>query len=424
VTSVRASVERVVPRFIAWLDAYGESSWDHQSYFAGGLGGAAKQLYYRSRPLGTLAVAPMILSEALAPSARRLFWKKQRFPIADAHYAMGFALLARQAAEEQHLRRAAHFLEVLESTRSPGYPRHGWGYPFDWVTRTGVMKAGTPLITTLPYVYEAFDYVYELDRDPRRLSTMGSIAEHALCDIPDRVLEPGVAAAGYNPQDSEGGVVNASAYRAFLLYAASKRFNRTDYASVAEANLQFVLRAQKNDGSWCYAEDGVREFVDHFHTCFVLKALAKIEALNGHEGCTRAIERGIPFYVQHLFDEHGLPRPFARAPRLTVYRHELYDYAECINLACLLRGRFAVLDERLDTTLQDLLARWQKSDGSFRSRRLMFGWDNVPMHRWAQAQLFRSLCFYLHVTSVSFAQTLSVPASSADHPRAHAAAGA
>jgi hypothetical protein len=22
----------------------------------------------------------------------------------------------------------------------------------------------------------------------------------------------------------------------------------------------------------------------------------------------------------------------------------------------------------------------------------MLGWDDVPMHRWAQAQLFRSLC--------------------------------
>jgi hypothetical protein len=26
---------------------------------------------------------------------------------------------------------------------------------------------------------------------------------------------------------------------------------------------------------------------------------------------------------------------------------------------------------------------------------LLLGWDNVPMHRWAQAQLFRSLCFLL-----------------------------
>ena len=31
----------------------------------------------------------------------------------------------------------------------------------------------------------------------------------------------------------------------------------------------------------------------------------------------------------------------------------------------------------------------------FRSRKLLLGWDNTPMHRWAQAQMFRSLCFLL-----------------------------
>jgi hypothetical protein len=78
-----------------------------------------------------------------------------------------------------------------------------------------------------------------------------------------------------------------------------------------------------------------------------------------------------------------------------VYRHELYDYAECINLGTLLAGRSTELDARRHSAVEDLLCRWRKRDGSFRSRRLMFGWDNVPMHRWAQAQLFRSLALLL-----------------------------
>jgi hypothetical protein len=286
---------------------------------------------------------------------------------------------------------------MVLGSRCPGYEHYCWGYPFDWVTRTGVMAAGTPLITTTPYVYEAFDHVYRLDEDPRWLAVMRSTAEHAFRDFHDRELSPGVAAVGYNPTDWNGGVVNASAYRAFLLHAAGTRFERDDYLASARCNLNFVLRAQLNDGSWRYAEDGERHFVDHFHTCFVLKALAKIEAQAADPTVTRAIESGVAYYAKHLFDNGGLPRPFAVAPRLTIYRHELYDYAECINLATLLRGRFPLLDQRLQTTLADLLSRWQKPDGSFRSRRLMLGWDNVPMHRWAQAQLFRSLAFLFSV---------------------------
>src|SRR5262245_28080490 len=43
----RDMLQSAVRRFVAWLDRYGETSFDHQSYFAGPIGGRAKQLYYR-----------------------------------------------------------------------------------------------------------------------------------------------------------------------------------------------------------------------------------------------------------------------------------------------------------------------------------------------------------------------------------------
>jgi len=47
------------------------------------------------------------------------------------------------------------------------------------------------------------------------------------------------------------------------------------------------------------------------------------------------------------------------------------------------------------TVVAGVLKNWVKRDGSFRSRKLILGWDNVPMHRWAQSQMFRALAFYL-----------------------------
>jgi hypothetical protein len=397
--TARLPVDRIATslhRFVTWLDRYGETSYDHQSFFAGPLGGAAKALYYRRRLAGTVAVAPMVLCEAFLPAARRLFWMRQRFPIADAHYAMGFALLSRTLGQERHYRRAVHFLEVLEQTRCPGYERDGWGYPFHWQTRQGTMRAGTPLITTLPYVYEAFASVYEIDKDERWRLRMRSIAEHARRDYRDIETSPHAASCGYTPSaDDPGAVVNASAYRAFLLTKAALDLSEPGYGDTAARNLNFVLDCQNADGSWYYSAEGARDFVDHFHTCFVLKALAKIEALTGDRRCTAAIERGVEYYVRHLVDAGRLPKPFAKAPRLTVYRRELYDYAECVNLGTLLRGRFPALDTILSAVVHDVLVRWQRADGSFRSRELLVGWDTVPMHRWAQSQVFRSLAFLL-----------------------------
>ncbi|PYU12505.1 MAG: hypothetical protein DMG37_13115 [Acidobacteria bacterium] len=255
---------------------------------------------------------------------------------------------------------------------------------------------GTPMITTLPYVYEAFAQVYAMDRDQKWLRVMRSIAEHGLKCYWDKQTGPNAASCAYTPApDAPWGVINASAYRAFLLTQAAHDFSDNRYQEAADRNLNFVLASQNEDGSWYYAVDGERDFVDHFHTCFVMKALAKIEQLTGSTECRRAIERGVAYYVKSLFDENRLPMPFSKRPRMTVYRNELYDYAECLNLAVLLRGRFPELDAIPSRVVSDVLVRWQKSDGSFRARKLLLGWDNVPMHRWAQSQLFRSLAFLL-----------------------------
>ena len=420
-----ARVSDVLTDFIDWLDGYGEKSWDFQSFFAGPVGGRAKALYYRHRLVGTAAVAPMIFCEALLPAARRLFHHPMRFPIADAHYAMGFAFLYQATGDSSQLENSIHFLTELQTSHCPGFKEYCWGYPFDWVWRGGTIKQETPLITTTPYVYEAFLQVREIlgledrgqraeDRNQRTedggqrtedlrdeyTQIVESIARHAAHDIKDFKTSETASSCSYTPYD-EGGVINAAAYRAFLLTSASKVFCDEDYLRIAERNLNFVLENQNADGSWFYAVDGVRDFVDHFHTCFVMKSLAKIYTLTGHEGCRAALEKGVAHYLTKLFDENGLPKPFSRAPRLTVYKRELYDCAECINLCLLLRDRFPQLEATLEKVVAHILEAWVKRDGSFRSRKLHLGWDNVPMHRWGQAQMFRALAFYLRETSAT-----------------------
>ena len=388
-------VRAALIKFIDWLKIFGKKSFDHQSFYIGPIGSSAKNLYYRKRAIGLIAVSPMVFFEAFLPSARRMFWKKIRLPIADAHYAMGFTYLFRETGNEEYYRIAIEFLESLIKTRSKKYARYCWGYPFDWVTQKGTIVKDTPLITTTPYVYEAFEIVHSVDKSDRWLKIMKSIAEHGMNDIEQSDISPDIASSGYFPGDKMGGVVNASAYRAFLLTQASIQFGEEKYWKRAERFLNFVLQAQHDNGSWPYATESARGFIDHFHTCFVLKSLIKTEKARGHKRCSAAIEKGIRFYLAELFDEKGLPKPFSKAPRLTIYRNELYDYAECINIGLLLSGRFRELDRKTDFVINDLLERWQKKDGSFRSRKLMLGWDNIPMHRWGQSQIFRSLCLFL-----------------------------
>ena len=396
-------VRTVLENFSAWLGDFGEDSHDHQSFFAGRAGRAAKSLYYRHKIAGTAAVAPMIICEALFPSARKWFYHPIRLPIADAHYAMGFANLYEVTGNEFYIQKAMHFLEILQKTRCPGYTEFCWGYPFDWVTSTGVIPAGTPLITTMPYVFEAFLQVEQLRPHLKWQRILESIARHICSGYKDLKVSKTASTCSYTPFDKMG-VVNASAYRAYALASAARFFNNDRFLEAGRRNLNFVLESQKPDGSWPYAMDAKRDFVDHFHTCFVLKALAKSYLLTGNQDCMKALKAGLEFYTQYLFSEDGMPRPFAKAPRLTVYRHELYDCAECINLCLLTRKYFPQLEATLETVTARILSDWVKPDGSFRSRRLIFGWDNVPMHRWGQSQMFRSLALYSYEARVADTQ--------------------
>ena len=239
---------------------------------------------------------------------------------------------------------------------------------------------------------------------------LASIARHVSNDIKDFQTSRTASSCSYTPF-SDGGVLNAAAYRAFLLASASRVLSKDEYWRTAERNLNFVLENQNSDGSWYYAMDG-RDFIDHFHTCFVMKVLAKIHSLTGHQACLEALSKGVDYYLANLFDKDGLPKPFSKAPRLTVYRRELYDCAECINLCLLLRNQFPQLEITLETVIQEILNEWVKPGGSFRSRRLHWGWDNVPMHRWGQSQMFRSLAYYLSETQKT--ETLKAETHSKD----------
>ncbi|MDQ8205004.1 hypothetical protein [Pelagicoccus sp. SDUM812003] len=390
---MKQQILSVLENYSTWLSRFGEKSQDHQDFFASKVGRSAKNLYYKSPKIGTLAVAPMVACEAFFPWTRRLYFPKQRLPISDAHFAMGFAALYRLTQNESHLERSKHFLQVLEDTRCPKYSEFCWGYPFNWQTVHSTIEAGTPLITTTPYCFEAFRDLHRIDGNDKWHEIMLSVAKHALVDYQDVPTGDESATCTYMPYGRTH-VVNASSYRAALLYAGWKLTGEDAYKETADRNIRFVLESQKPDGSWPYATDGSRDFVDHFHTCFVMKGLIKVNTFAPNPAIERALEKGIDYYLEHLFDEDGLPKPFAIAPRMTVYKRELYDCAECINLGVLLRGTNSKLDAAVDHTVKEITSNWVQKSGAFRSRKLLVGWDNVPMHRWGGSEMFRSLALY------------------------------
>jgi hypothetical protein len=393
-TSDDIDARGLIEAFIVWLDGFGDRSHDPYDFWATLLGRKAKRLYYRRRILGSVAALPFVLLDTFVPGSRKFVSLPQRYPIADAHYAQGFFAWAEATGDLRAISRAEHFLVELDRSRSPGFEERCWGLPFDWESRVGTIAAGTPLITVVPYVYEAFEAGHEATGKQAYLDVMESIGRFAHDRIPVKELGGGsAAAAAYSPFDRTT-VVNASSYRGYLLASAGRRFGRAEWTSEAARNVAFVLGSQRTDGSWPYAPTAGDEFIDNFHTCLVLKNLFKFWRATDRPDVLAAVRRGYGYYRRELLDEAMQPIPFAVQSRVSLHRRDLYDYAEGINLAVLLRDLEPDAEEVLQGLLRGLAGEMALPDGHFVTRRLLIGRNAVPYHRWAQSQVFHTLTQY------------------------------
>ena len=245
-------------------DRYGETSYDHQSfYFEQNRTKREGPTYYRKPMSGTLAVAPMVLSEAFFRRREHSFgsrnvsrlptrttpWGLRSFRLStDPTYSTSGPFISLKSLKKLVAQIRTSTAGAIHSTGKPG---------------TEHSEGATPLITSEPYAYEAFSQVYAALTEIRFWPTncVESIAKHAFESYRDLETAPETASCGYTPAaDDPCGVVNASAYRAYLLTKAGVELSEPRYLEVARRNMNFVLACQNADGSWYYSTDGERNF--------------------------------------------------------------------------------------------------------------------------------------------------------------------
>jgi hypothetical protein len=388
----------VADRFTAWLDESGPASYDPYDVWGTPYGKLSRKLFYKKNPLGLAMTAPLILMEAVCPSLRTVLVKKDRYPTADAQLALAFLNLY-EAGKLRRDERAASWLEKAKElgrdllTHSvPGFKGYCWGYPFDWQNVNGLMPKGTPHVTATPYGYEAFTRLFDVTGETRYQEIAESISRFVFGDLNDSPTGKDSAASSYTPND-RGQVVNASAYRAWVLLDAASRWGRDDYRQKAMKNVRFILQCQRADGAWLYAVDNPKEaFIDHFHTCFVLKNLYKLNRKLKLKDVEQAVERGYRWYRENLYDQQSNPRSFAIAPRLQIVRLDMYNVAEAISLGVLLRNEIPEAFALAQGLAKRFLVGQQLRSGHWATRVYIGGMKHtVPFLRWPQSQLFLAL---------------------------------
>ena len=381
-----------VERFQVWHSNFGDVSYDRMDFWASEMGKFGKKMFYKNKLLGAPFAVWGLMLENFLPNIQKLYSKPHREVIGDAHFALSYLRLYELKGDDFFLNKAVSLLDTIKSTATPGYSGLCWGYTFGWQTYKGFWNPGIPLITITPYAFWAFKEHYKITKDEKSKNALLSIAEFAYKDLLEKEMPNGTFCASYSPV-SKDIVINANTYRAAVLLEAYEINQIKDYKDTASRNIDFVLSHQGENGEWYYEAKGPKSnFIDNFHTCFVLRNLYQCYLVTKDQRILDSVKKGYKYYIENLFFKDGRPKHFSIAKYAKLRKYEMYDYAEGIKLGVLLKNDIPEAFTKSKELAMDLVQNFQTKQGFFLTRVTSFGTKHkVPYLRWPQAQLFYSL---------------------------------
>jgi hypothetical protein len=295
----------------------------------------ARELFYRGRMAGKLSALAIGLADWLGPAlTRRLSGAQPRMhPTTLAHLVQWQHVAGRSLSTQECRDCVSRFQELAAVAGEGGM--WAWGLGFDWMSKNGLYDRRTPFVTHTPYVMEA---LLALQTDPRAVSMFEGTwaflqALKPMVDSADHL------ALSYAPVVEPRIVVNANTYACFA-FALHARYGSPAVREHAEAQAlrlaRWVVSRQQQDGAWWYyADDSPGNFIDGFHSCFVLKNLHKsaeilpsLRAVVAH-----AIHVGRRYlHDQFLDQEAGLCRRFLKRDIKDPFAWDIYDQAEYLGV--------------------------------------------------------------------------------------------
>jgi hypothetical protein len=308
--------------------------------------------------------------------------------------AKGIALFAlaalanhRRLKTRESEKEARAFLTDLIAMRLDGFSGACWGYNFDWQSRNFFAPRGTPTIVPTAFAARALIEAAREFGDEEYLTLARSVCSFIISDLPVTASLPDQICFGYSPQ-GQTEIFNASLLGAEVLGCVGALTGETKLCELAERAARFVIKNQREDGSWPYGTDPNQSWVDNFHTAFVLFSLKRIiEACALDIEFQNALERGYNYWKNSFFLADGWPKYYHDDP----YPADAHAGASAV-------VTFLELS-RLDpdsTKLAEQVARWtignlRDEQGYFYYQKRRFYTVRKPYMRWSQAWMLYAL---------------------------------
>ena len=311
-----------------------------------------------------------------------------------ALFALSQLATCRRARTEEAALQARNLSSMLLSMRVEGGSGAAWGYNFDWQSRNFFAPRGTPTIVPTAFAARALIEATQLFNDDEYLSVARSVCDFILRDLPRTVDTATEVCFSYAP-DSHTRIFNASLLAAEVLGSVGWLTSDAALCHEAERAARYVVNQQQPDGSWAYGAEANQQWIDSFHTAYILFSLRRvIEACALGEEFQQSLQRGYRYWTKTFFLADGWPK---------YYHDDAYPadaHAAASAIVTLLECRD--LDEN-STTMAQQIASWtihnlRDPQGFFYYQRRRFYTVRKPYMRWTQAWMLYALARLLEDT--------------------------
>ncbi len=293
---------------------------------------------------------------------------------------------------------ARELLDQLWQARIQGYHGAAWGYNFAWQSRYFFAPQGTPMIVPTAFAARALIEAHQAFRDDNYLRMARSSCDFILKDLKRTVAAEDEVCFSYSPSDSTQ-IFNASLLAAETLASVGALTGEAAFCDLAVRAARYVVRRQGEDGSWAYGAEAGQQWVDNFHSAYVLLSLARIAkscpgiVIVGVD-IKAALQRGYTFWRERFFLADGWPKYYHDS----LYPADAHAAATAIITLLELReldGGAMLLAEKIATWT---ICNLRDANGFFYYQRRRFYTVHTPYMRWTQGWMLNALARLLEET--------------------------
>lgn len=317
----------------------------------------------------------------------------QKNPKGIALFALAALARFRTKRNKESEREARLLLDDLLDARLTG---GAWGYNFDWQGRAFFAPRGTPTVVPTAFATRAlveaacaFKKEKTMDKETNKyLCAARGACDFILNDLTRSVETSDEVCFSYTPLDKTR-VFNASLLAAETLASVGALTGEIDLLELAARGVRYVVRRQREDGSWAYGAESYQSRADNFHTAFVLTSLTRIMSLRHATGneFAEARRRGYQFWRDTFFLADGWPK---------YYHNKLYP-ADAHSAGAAVAAFLEMRDVDTEALkLAERVALWavrhlRDERGYFYYQRRRFYTVRTPYMRWTQSWMLYAL---------------------------------